>query len=324
MLLSSAVGESRRMLTRVVRPLTGSLAIHLGLGAIVVFAGSTGPVARAPRRVARPRADCHAGAPAAPAARPARCRHSAPIRPSTGRRAARDSGPAVGAGGAGDATGATSAAASARGGNAGAADPESAGADAHLEHGGVEGGRARPQRGTVERGCDERGPIDRRVSDGRAARARHRRLGKTGRRVPNARRICRRPDRPRGSSARRLSGAPGLPGRGSARRHPGDHDAAHSHRGGWAGQRGHGGALGRTSIPGRGGRRSRAPLALRAGAERRGAGVDVGGRAGRVSDQRPGLTSRVAPPDRRTPSADSPACSGCPARRSRARRPGGS
>ena len=48
--LASAVGESRRMLTRVARPLTGSLAIHLGLGAIVVFAGSTGP-APAPRAV---------------------------------------------------------------------------------------------------------------------------------------------------------------------------------------------------------------------------------------------------------------------------------
>jgi len=38
------------MLTRVARPLTGSLAIHLGLGAIIVFAGSTGP-APAPRAV---------------------------------------------------------------------------------------------------------------------------------------------------------------------------------------------------------------------------------------------------------------------------------
>lgn len=48
--LSLAVGESRRMLMRVARPLTGSLAIHLGLGAIVVFAGSTGPMP-APRAV---------------------------------------------------------------------------------------------------------------------------------------------------------------------------------------------------------------------------------------------------------------------------------
>ena len=139
--------------------------------------------ASAPRRVARPRAGRLAGA---PAARPARCRYSAPIRPSTGRRAARGSGPSIGAGGAGDATGATSTAASARGGDAGAADPESAGADANLERGGVEGCRARPQWGSVERGCDERDPIDRRVSNGRAARARHREPGKIGRRVPNS------------------------------------------------------------------------------------------------------------------------------------------
>ena len=84
----------------------------------------------------------------------------------------------------------------------------------------------------------------------------------------------------------------------------------------------YGRAIRRTSIPRSGCRRRRAPLALRAGAELRGAGVDVGAGSGRVSNRRPGLIARTGPRDRPSPFADSPACSGCPARPSWARRPG--
>ncbi len=164
----------------------------------------------------------------------------------------------------------------------------------------------------------------------RDARAGHERRTAADGRVAASRGVGRRRRRTSGSAPRGLSGASRLPGVGATRPHPGHDLAPHLHRTRWTGQRRDRPAIRGRSSAGPGGLRRRAALAVRAGAQLRGTGGDVGARAGRVPNQRSRVASRTepplrtAPPDRRIPSADSPGCSGCPARRSRARRAGGS
>src|SRR5215510_1306497 len=254
------IRQARTTLTRAARPLACSVAIHLGLGAIVVAAGSAGlaaphtarvvwldlepaeippPAAPAPPAVvSRPRpVPAPAVTPRKPAPTPAVEEPPvAPAPPAAPPRevAAPDPPPAQSAARTAEAP---SVAASFK-----TPEPDPSAATS---------GTAAPSGATP--GPQERGP------EGPARSA-------VASRGPDA--------------------APSGPIVGAARRRPGDDPAAHSHRDRRPRQRRHRRAIGRASIAGSSGRRRRAPLALRAGAELLRAGGDVGAGPRRVSNGR--------------------------------------
>lgn len=135
----------------------------------------------------------------------------------------------------------------------------------------------------------------------RDARAGHERRTAADGRVAASRGVGRRRRRTSGSAPRGLSGASGLPGVGATRRHPGHDLAPHLHRTRWTGERRDHPAIRGRSSAGPGGLRRRAALAVRAGAQLRGTGGDVGARAGRVPDQRSRVASSTEPPLRTAP-----------------------
>ena len=269
---------------RAVRPLACSLAIHLGLGVIAVFAGAADWRRRRRRRgVARP----GGGGSGTTEAGHARGRLSAPdpsVLPPSNHKGSQPK------------------------------SPWRRRRNRCCHRHPLERRRRRPQRCRARRARRRRRPSRRRrrhlePDSGGAPSSPRRERGRlmesrpprSASRVADSRHRSRRPGRPGGTAEGRLSGASRLPGIGEARRRPGDDPAAHSHRDRWTRQRRERRAIGRTSSLDEAAadavRRWRFEPALNAaGPVSMWAVVPV---EFRIGDR--DWSARTAPPDRRTP-----------------------